>query len=169
MLNLILSIIPCIIALFYFIYMILKKNKIKNIQTELLSGLNCYECKCKIELSEFEMLNNIENLYNHNEKLTLCKSCNRDLKIDILKSKKRIFNKIKLFIISKNKFDKITLILFTIIVPLVILNIFATIKGVHIFGYLLNSFLTFYWIIIIYRDKFIYIKKNRSKNGFFEV
>lgn len=159
MLNLILSIIPCIIALFYFIYMILKKNKIKNIQTELLSGLNCYECKCKIELSEFEMLNNIENLYNHNEKLTLCKSCNRDLKIDILKSKKRIFNKIKLFIISKNKFDKITLILFTtIIVPLIILNIFATIKGVHIFGYLLSIFATFYWIIILYRSKLVYLK-----------
>jgi hypothetical protein len=135
--------------------MILKKNKIKNIQTELLSGLNCYECKCKIELSEFEMLNNIENLYNHNEKLTLCKSCNRDLKIDILKSKKRIFNKIKLFIISKNKFDKITLILFTIIF---ILNIFATIKGVHIFGYLLNIFATFYWIIILYRSKLVYLK-----------
>lgn len=159
MFNLILSLIPSGIALFYFIYSIKNRKRIKNISNALLNGEVCYKCKSDIPLSSNEI---IRNSFDNKEHISLCRSCERDLKINGLLNKGKLIEKINTKIISKKVFSRIMLTSGIIMAILLIITILTLLNNIEFPNYILNIFLTIYWAFLIYREKLVTIKtKNR--------
>jgi len=162
MFNLIISLIPSGIALSYFIYSIKNRKKIKNIYRSLLNGEVCYKCKSNLSLSSDEMIN---NTFDNKEHISLCRSCERDLKLNgLLNKKRKLIENINTKIISKKVFSRvisISLIIMTILVVITILNLMFS-MNLKFPNYLLNIFLTIYWIFLIYRERLVTIKTKRT-------
>ena len=118
------------------------KRKIKKYQkkiTDVRLGQICYSCH---EPFEF----NLDELRFHNR---ICKSCERHSKIISL-TRYSLFNKIKIrsFIINNNKKIILTLLIFSLIFP--VLSIIFSLSW-------LNSFVSIIWIYFIIND-YIMIK-----------
>ena len=154
MISLLFSLLPFAFIIYYFT--ITKKSKY--VSSDLKSGQICYSCKEKMDIDNEELL---ENLINNKSNYRLCQSCKRDEKLDeiVNHSKLSKLNKLKLYFISDgyNKFFKILLVLLLIFcITDVILKVVFNIKG---FSYFYNTFLVFYWLLMIYRHKLISTKK----------
>lgn len=145
---------PFIFIIYYF--RMIKTTKF--ISTELKTGQRCYSCKEDIEIDSNEVL---DILVHNKNNYRLCKSCQRDEKLDNLinKSKLSRFHKLKLLLVSK-EFDKISKILIVSMLFLLCIDISLNILfNVKWFSYFYNAFLACYWLIIIYKHKSISIKK----------
>jgi hypothetical protein len=125
---------------------------------DLRNGEMCYSCKGKIEMDKNELLSNIlNNVTNYR----ICKSCQRDEKLDeiVNHSKLSKINKFKFFLLSE-KYDKFARYLLFSLVILVFFDI--TLKIVfHIkwFSPIYNLYLVCYWLLLIYRHRLISTKK----------
>jgi len=142
----------------FIIYYLTTTSKSKYVSSDLKSGEICYSCKEKMDIDKEELL---ENLINNKSNYRLCQSCKRDEKLDeiVNHSKLSKLNKFKLYLISDSysKFFKILLALLLIFcITDVTLKVVFNIKG---FSYFYNTFLVFYWFLVIYRHKLISVKK----------
>jgi hypothetical protein len=126
-------------------------NKI-NLNWEMKTGTTCYSCKSKISdpIFSFPMKQDMENL-------TLCLSCEREEKLDVvIKNKKSTINKVKRFLLSK-KGDRI--IMFNYIGILIFgfsLNIFLMLMGIK------NTFISLYTSNIL-NVSYIYLLYYKTK------
>ena len=152
--SLIFSLIPFV----FIIYYMFTVNKSKYVSSDLKIGEICYSCREKIEISEKERF---ENILNNKSNYRLCQSCKRDEKLDkiVNHSKLSRLNRFKLYLIGDdyNKFAKVLLVCLVIFcIADVTLKVVFGIKG---FTYFYNTFLVFYWLLLIYRHKLISTKK----------
>lgn len=152
------SLIFSLLPFAFIIYYMFTVNKSKYVSFELKIGEICYSCREKIEINEKERF---ENILNNNSNYRLCPSCKRDEKLDEIVNKSKIskINKFNLYLISDdyNRFSKILLgFLVIFCITDVTLKILFSIKG---FAYFYNTFLVFYWLLLIYRHKLISTKK----------
>ena len=152
------SLIFSLLPFAFIIYYMFAVNKSKYVSFELKIGEICYSCREKIEINEKERF---ENILNNKANYSICKSCKRDEKLDeiVNHSKLSRLNRFKLYLISDdyNKFAKILLgFLVVFCITDITLKIVFDIKG---FTYFYNTFLVFYWLLLIYRHKLISTKK----------
>ncbi len=143
--------------LFIIYYMIMVK-KTKYISMDLRNGEMCYCCKNKIEMSKSDVLYNI---LNNKKNYTICKSCQRDEKLDKLVNNSRLskLNKFKLFLLSE-KYEKVSKYLLISLVFLLSFDLMLKLVfQTKWFSPIYNFYLIFYWLLIIYRHKLISIKK----------
>lgn len=154
MISLLFTLVP-FIFIFYYIFIV---RKSKYVTSDLKSGEICYSCKEKMEIDQVELL---DNLLNNKTNYRLCQSCKRDEKLDeiVNHSKLSRINRFKLYLISDryNRLFKILILLLVIFCIVdITLKVVFDIKG---FSYFYNSFLALYWILMIFRHKFISVKK----------
>ena len=131
-----------------------KNKRYLNKSYDIKHGHRCYLCKEKLE-REYSL----GDLLDKTENLVVCKSCERDSKLDNLLSNKNKLNLFKKYLISK-KSDNLILGLLVVAVAVLIIHIilFLTInfKGL---GWVSNFILVIYWILMIIRFKLTTIKK----------
>ena len=87
----------------------------KYVTMDLRNGEMCYCCKGKIEIDRNELLNNI---LNNKINYRICKSCQRDEKLDELVNHSKLSrrHKVKFFLLS-DKYDKFArYLLFSLVV-----------------------------------------------------
>jgi len=152
--SLIFTLIPFIFIIYY---MIMVKNT-KYVNIDLKTGEMCYCCKGKIEMDKNEVLNNI---LNNKTNYRICKSCQRDQKLDELVNHSKLskINKFKFFLLSE-KYDKLARYLLFSLVILVFFDItLKTVFDIKWFSPIYNLYLVCYWILLIYRHKLISTKK----------
>ncbi len=127
----------------------------ENISFDIRFGLRCYSCKEKngFDISSRFVNNDIV------EKLEICKSCEREERLNILFKRRLNINRIKRFLIS-NKSRKVQGILLVMIVSCVVIDItmLFTIK-VRGFGLLSNLISIVFWVCFIGRFIVTSIKK----------
>ena len=137
--------------------MIMAKNT-KYVTMDLRNGEMCYCCKGKIEMDRNDVMYNIlNNVTNYR----ICKSCQRDEKLDeiVNHSKLSKLNKFKFFLLSE-RYDKIAKYLLFSLVILVFFDITLKIVfGIKWFSPIYNLYLVCYWLLIIYRHRLMSIKK----------
>lgn len=144
-----------------------KRRKI--IKADLVIGERCYSCKSKIENDKdtFAKIYSILDALDDKCNFTLCKECQRDEKLSMLTNhgiRKKI-NKIKLFLLSK-KYIKFNLISAFIIVVLLVIDLIVRLNYDMFFAnYIFNSYILFYWLVIIYHYKVSSIKKPSTREG----
>jgi hypothetical protein len=147
----------------YYIFLIKKR---KSISYDLKHGLRCFSCKEEIEMSDidkYNLLSDILNKLKNNEdakKFTICKSCERNQKLDDLVTHKGVsrINKLKIFLISE-KSNKLNLwLIFGLVLFLLIDVFFRIFFKINFFSYIYNIYLCFYWCIMIYKQKITSIK-----------
>ena len=152
--SIIFSLIPFIFIIYY---TIMVKNT-KYVTMDLRNGEMCYCCKGKIEMDRNDVMYNIlNNVTNYR----ICKSCQRDEKLDeiVNHSKLSKLNKFKFFLLSE-KYDKFARYLLFSLVILVTLDItLKTVFGIKWFSPIYNLYLVCYWVLLIYRHKLISTKK----------
>jgi len=147
-----LIIIAISFSLAYYLFFIRKR---KNVSFDIKCGARCYLCKEKIEVQD--------DAYWMTEKLDACKSCNRDLKLDILVNKHKFYkNKFKKYLIESNQLINSLLIL-TLTFIIIEIGVFIIFKTT--FYNLSGWILIFYWIINTYKIRITSIK-NPLRGGF---
>ena len=133
-------------------------RKTKYVTMDLKNGEMCYCCKGKIEMDRNDVMYNIlNNVTNYR----ICKSCQRDEKLDeiVNHSKLSKLNKFKFFLLSE-RYDKIAKYLLFSLVILVFFDITLKIVfGIKWFSPIYNLYLVCYWLLIIYRHRLMSIKK----------
>jgi hypothetical protein len=103
------------------------------------------------------MYNILNNLTNYR----ICKSCQRDEKLDeiVNHSKLSKLNKFKFFLLSE-KYDKFSKYLITSLVVLVFFDItLKMVFDIKWFSPIYNLYLVSYWLLMIYRHRLMSIKK----------
>jgi len=152
--SIIFSLIPFIFIIYY---TIMVKNT-KYVTMDLRNGEMCYCCKGKIEMDRNDVMYNIlNNVTNYR----ICKSCQRDEKLDeiVNHSKLSKLNKFKFFLLSE-KYDKFARYLLFSLVILVFFDITLKIVfDIKWFSPIYNLYLVCYWLLIIYRHRLMSIKK----------
>lgn len=154
MISLLFTLIP---FLFIIYYMIMVKNT-KYVSLDLKNGEMCYCCKAKIELDRSVVLS---NMLNNKTNYSICKSCQRDEKLDkiVNHSKLSKLNSFKLFLLSE-RYDKFSrYLLFSLVFLISIDLILKLVFDIKWFSPIYNTYLVFYWLLLIYRHKLISIKK----------
>ncbi len=152
--SIIFSLIPFIFITYYMIML----RKTKYVTMDLRNGEMCYCCKDKIEMDRNDVLYNI---LNNKANYQICKSCQRDEKLDeiVNYSKLSKLNKFKFFLLSE-KYDKLAkYLLFSLVFFVlgdVVLKIVFDIKW---FSPIYNLYLVCYWLLMIYRHRLMSIKK----------
>ena len=130
----------------------------KYVTMDLRNGEMCYCCKGKIEMDRNDVMYNIlNNVTNYR----ICKSCQRDEKLDeiVNHSKLSKLNKFKFFLLSE-RYDKIAKYLLFSLVILVFFDITLKIVfDIKWFSPIYNLYLVCYWLLIIYRHRLMSIKK----------
>jgi hypothetical protein len=151
MISLIISILPIILILYYFILF----RKRENISWDLKRGLKCQSCKEDIEQDPTAWMSKSFD----NENISTCVSYKRDESIDsVIGGKKHLISKIRVFMIS-DKFKTFQKVLLGLMVLIIVLNIICFFKGIKIGTFILNTFNTIYWTIMIVHNRFTTIKK----------
>ena len=133
-------------------------KKTKYISMDLRNGEMCYCCKNKIEMSKSDVLYNI---LNNKKNYTICKSCQRDEKLDKLVNNNRLskLNRFKLFLLSE-KYDRVSkYLLISLVILLSFDLVLRLVFQIEWFSPIYNFYVIFYWLLIIYRHKLISIKK----------
>jgi len=154
MISFLFSLLPFIFITYYMTML----RKTKYITMDLRNGEMCYCCKDKIEMDKNDVLYNI---LNNKANYQICKSCQRDEKLDeiVNYSKLSKLNKFKFFLLSE-KYDKLAKYLLFSLVILVTLDITLKIVfDIKWFSPIYNLYLVCYWILLIYRHKLISTKK----------
>lgn len=154
MISFLFTIIPFVFIIYYVIMI----SNTKYVSLDLKNGEMCYCCKSKIELDRAVVLS---NMINNRTNYSICKSCQRDEKLDeiVNHSKLSKLNKFKLFLLSE-KYDKFAKYLIFSLVILIFLDItLKTVFDIKWFSPIYNLYLVCYWILLIYRHKLISIKK----------
>jgi hypothetical protein len=101
------------------------------------------------------------NILNNKANYQICKSCQRDEKLDeiVNYSKLSKLNKFKFFLLSE-KYDKFSKYLITSLVVLVFFDITLKIVfDIKWFSPIYNLYLVSYWLLMIYRHRLMSIKK----------
>lgn len=152
------SILLTFIPFLFIIYYSIVVSKTRYISSDLRSGKRCYICKEQLEIDTISALN---ILVSDKSNYQICKSCEREEKLDGLINGDKLskIHKLKFYLVSR-RFDKT--IAFLIILLVVLLGIDLTLKlafDIKWFSYIYNIFLVSYWMLIIYRHKLISVKK----------
>jgi hypothetical protein len=151
MITLIFSILPFLFIIYYFVV----STKREYITFQLKTGMYCFVCKSELSLLD-ELLTN--NLIYDSQNYTVCKCCDREMKLNQLdKGKSYInLNKFKLQLIKGEKNN----------LSLIILGIFFVVDmslrlifNIYWFCFIYNSVLTLYWILMVWRLNLISVKK----------
>lgn len=152
--SIVFSLIPFIFITYYMVML----RKTKYVTMDLRNGEMCYCCKSKIEMDRSDVMYNIlNNVTNYR----ICKSCQRDEKLDeiVNHSKLSKLNKFKFFLLSE-RYDKIAKYLLFSLVILVFFDITLKIVfDIKWFSPIYNLYLVCYWLLIIYRHRLMSIKK----------
>lgn len=146
--------LPFIFIIYYFFTL----NRSKLITYDLNCGKRCFSCKEQIET---DLVESLHILLTDKKNYRICKSCEREEKLDGVFSNNKIYklNKIKLYLIN-SKFDKtVRYLVFAIIFLLLIDILLKLVFEIKWFTYFYNLFLIFYWLLIIYRHRLTSIKK----------
>jgi hypothetical protein len=133
-------------------------RKTKYVTMDLRNGEMCYCCKGKIEVDRNDVMYNI---LNNKANYQICKSCQRDEKLDeiVNYSKLSKLNKFKFFLLSE-KYDKLARYLLFSLVVLVFFDItLKMIFDIKWFTPIYNLYLVSYWLLMIYRHRLMSIKK----------
>ena len=159
--NLLLSLSPFL----FLIYFIISMKKREGISYDIKKGYKCYSCKEDIESFD----DRVQKLSNGQitsdemtalEKLSLCKSCERDIKLNQLTSDGFIHNikhKIDEYLLTE-KSNKMPLIFILTFIPLITLDMFF-LREYRLFFYIAHLFQITYWILFIRKHNLISIKK----------
>lgn len=130
----------------------------KYVSMDLRNGEMCYCCKGKIEIDKNDVLYNI---LNNKANYRICKSCQRDEKLDeiVNHSKLSKINKFKFFLLSE-KYDKFArYLLLSLVILLSFDLILKLVFHIKWFTPIYNLYLVCYWLLLIYRHKLISTKK----------
>ena len=133
-------------------------RKTKYVTMDLRNGEMCYFCKDKIEVDRNDVMYNI---LNNKANYQICKSCQRDEKLDeiVNYSKLSKLNKFKFFLLSE-KYDKLARYLLFSLVILVFFDItLKMVFDIKWFTPIYNLYLVSYWLLMIYRHRLMSIKK----------
>jgi hypothetical protein len=133
-------------------------RKTKYVTMDLRNGEMCYCCKGKIEVDRNDVMYNI---LNNKANYQICKSCQRDEKLDeiVNYSKLSKLNKFKFFLLSE-KYDKLARYLLFSLVILVFFDItLKMVFDIKWFTPIYNLYLVSYWLLMIYRHRLMSIKK----------
>jgi hypothetical protein len=152
--SLIFSLLPFAFIIYY---MIMLKNT-KYVSMDLRNGEMCYCCKDKIDIDKNVLLNNI---LNNKTNYRICKSCQRDEKLDEIVNHSRLskINKLKFFLLSE-KYDKFArYLLFSLVILLSFDLILKLVFQIKWFTPIYNLYLVCYWLLLIYRHRLISTKK----------
>ena len=154
MISTIFSFLPFIFIIYFFIVV----SRSKSISYYLKSGKRCFSCKEELETDFAKALHII---LTNESNYQICKSCEREQKLDSVFSINKIHksNKLKLYLID-SKFDKtFRYLLFSIIFLLIIDIVLKLVFDIKWFTYFYNTYLIFYWLLTIYRHRLTSIKK----------
>lgn len=153
-----LSTIWCLLPILFIIYDIHLHKKRESISYSINIGKICYNCKCDLNLEDNDI---IIRTFDVEEHQTLCKSCNRDQKLNTLHNSLIIYKyKFQKFIVSV-KYIKL-IYWFTIpVFFFILLHILFLIIGIklNILPWIYGGLNISYWIINIYKTKYTTIKK----------
>jgi hypothetical protein len=152
--SIIFSLIPFIFITYYMVML----RKTKYVTMDLRNGEMCYCCKDKIEMDRNDVMYNI---LNNKANYQICKSCQRDEKLDeiVNYSKLSKLNKFKFFLLSE-KYDKLSRYLLFSLVVLVFFDItLKMVFDIKWFSPIYNLYLVSYWLLMIYRHRLMSIKK----------
>lgn len=113
------------------------------------NGLTCYECNSDFDFPLLHFLGLIT------EEPKVCKSCERDRRVDFLINpfKSKYYNFDKIFFNSK--FDKYLSILLFITIGLIVFDISMIFFDIRVSSIPNNILLTIYWCLMIYRVKVV--------------
>lgn len=152
--NLLYSLIPILLILYYFF--LIKKYGMSNYAHFLIqkkTGSNCFKC--------------CEKLHNKNYKLSLCKSCERDISVDrVLNHRKFLMSKFDELFFNKN-FENLQSFILYLSVGSIILTILMSLFQVDISTIYTNTLLSIYWSLTTYRLKLVmngYKKSSHNDN-----
>jgi len=152
--SIIFSLLPFIFIIYYMVML----RKTKYVTMDLRNGEMCYCCKGKIEVDRNDVMYNI---LNNKANYQICKSCQRDEKLDeiVNYSKLSKLNKFKFFLLSE-KYDKLARYLLFSLVVLVFFDItLKMVFDIKWFTPIYNLYLVSYWLLMIYRHRLMSIKK----------
>jgi hypothetical protein len=153
MITITFHIFELLFIIFSIIHIFTLFKKKKNISWEVNRGLRCYSC-----------LKDLDDVFDFNLKITnetfnLCKSCNRDSKIESISgsNKTKLINSLKRYCYSDK--SKNTYIIYLMIVILNSSISFLFIKNKLIFSILSMSINIIYWIFLLYKYRISFIDK----------
>lgn len=132
-------------------------NKYQSISEKVKKGYNCYSCKDDIEQSTEHYLNVFLKELDKEEPYTLCKSCQRDNKLNIITNTKFRKDNIKLFLYKNNRtIIKVALAFMILFLIIDWTTFYITSKNPGISAYY-NSL---YWIYTAYNQEISFKRKN---------
>jgi len=159
MIRLILNSILIIVVLAYFIiYKIISKKR-DYVAGLILTGYHCYNCKKYIDENPY-LDHGLESF--NKENFRICKSCNRDEKINILTGKSKFkFSNIKKFFYSKRSKKFMIGLNIIMFLSLILDLVFAINKIDRTFSYSIYILLIYLlWAINYYKLFLSYKKKS---------
>lgn len=152
MISIIFSFIPIILIVIWMAF----STKRNSLSWEIKKGYNCYNCKSVIQLTVDETN---KRLFNDDEQIQLCTTCNRDRKIKSINNKFiHKFYKFQNWLVSK-KSDKMFVWFITPISIFLILGVILSNRYISCISSTLNSI---YLIIQIYKT--YYTSQKKIKN-----
>lgn len=152
------SIVPFIFIVYYFLQM----RKRESILSDINMGLKCYSCKSDIISYEDFIISNMKppvtNLDDLKGEPSICLSCERDSKINLLFNNSKI-SKFDKFLISE-KYSTYQRILLSLIVAFVVIDIFFKFwPKINYFSFVSPTLNIVFWYFMIKRMKLTTIKK----------
>lgn len=148
-----------LIPVTFVIYYLITSKKNKHISAEMRIGEICYNCKSKIEISRNQVWDNIIDDKTH---YTLCKSCQRDTKLNGIVGNKLHSKLVKFKLILLEDSKILTIYLLSIMVILLICHLLlAIIFHITWFNIIINGYLTLYWLMMLYRIRLVQGKKTQ--------
>lgn len=149
------SFISVLIPFIFILYWFYIQRTRENISFDIRYGLRCYSCK---EKTGYDITSRFVN-NDIVEKLEICRSCEREERLNMLLKGRLNINRVKRFLIS-NKSKRLQGILLVTIISLVIIDIVMifTLK-IKIFSIISSFFTIAFWCIFIGRFMIASIKK----------
>jgi hypothetical protein len=151
-----------------FRFYLVKKDILKNL-SNVRCNANCYNCGKNLYTNDYEYLVLLSNGLKKSpfsfkkNKISLCKSCNREIKISYLQKKSSYFKiKFKEFILSDLPDKSIFLIIFTF--PLLIGSIIIKGRLSDLISTISNFTVILYWTLILIQNFYILKIKTPSES-----
>jgi len=150
--RLLFSVLALVVLFSYFIYLYFLKRKIgsNKVAQNLLhkrDGIVCYSCN-NIIITDINQA--IDKIVDDKEDLSLCKSCQRDVKLSNLLHNSNLLLIFKKWVLSK-KSEKIMVVGLCITVFMMLISFLLLPRLMNVFSMINNIYLTIYWLIMIYR------------------
>jgi hypothetical protein len=145
------SILSLLMILAYFVYLYILKKKIGDSLFRTLlykrNGIQCYSCS---EVIITDPNQSVQRIIDDVEDLSLCKSCQREVKLSNLLHDSNFLLLFKKWVLTKKSEKIMVAFLFIPIIPMILSFLFFP-SIMNIASLCNNMFLTFYWSIMIYR------------------